>query len=86
LRKAIRNLLGDSINLIDTSDAVVRQLKRQLDSLAEEKISSPSSNPKSSVTFISSKDDVALLKMAQDLMISNLNEHLIHSSILSEMK
>jgi glutamate racemase len=86
LRKAIRKLLGDTINLIDTSDAVVRQLKRQLESLAEEKISSPSSNPKSAVTFISSKDDAALVKMAQDLMISNLNEHWIRSSILSEMK
>jgi glutamate racemase len=87
LRKAIRKLLGNSINLIDTSEAVVKQLKRQIEPLEEEiKSPLPSSNHKSSVTFISSKDDKTLVKMAQDLMVSNLNDHLVYSSMLSEMK
>ena len=79
LRKAIRKLLGDSINLIDTSDAVVRQLKRRLEAqgthLADGKCGS--------IRFISSKDAELLHHMAQELMQSDLDEHAIESQLVS---
>jgi glutamate racemase len=78
LRKAIRKLLGESITLIDTSDAVVRQLKRQLESL------DPNSSHKEfgSVLFLSSKNEASLLMMAQDLMSADLSSHLVNAHIL----
>ncbi len=78
LRRAIRKLLGDSIALIDTSEAVVRQLRRQLE-LQDQLIES---NQHGKVTFVSSKDEVSLLKMAQELMHSNLEMHDISSRAL----
>ena len=81
LRKAIRKLLGDSMRLIDTSDAVVRQLKRQLESLA---ISSQG-DLQGSVTFISSKNEVLLLAMAQDLLTSDLSKHFVSSKQLDNV-
>ncbi len=80
LRKAIRKLLGDSIALIDTSEAVVRQLKRQL----EEKAFGPPDNQYGSVIFISSKDEVTLLGMAEELMSSDLSLHVVSATLLSE--
>lgn len=82
LRKAIRKLLGDSINLIDTSDAVVRQLKRKLETL-EKNLGHENAG---SVKFISSKDDKTLLKMAQELMQSDLNAHRPESFLVSTFK
>jgi glutamate racemase len=73
LRKSIRKLLGDSITLIDTSDAVVRQLRRKLESLREE----PHHQQHGSIQFVSSKDGLALLKMSQELMQSDLSMHRI---------
>lgn len=81
LRKAIRKLLGESITLIDTSDAVVRQLKRQLETIKQ------SSNPKStfgSVLLMSSKDEKSLLSMAQDLMSADLTMYSVQARILGE--
>jgi len=82
LRKAIRKLLGESITLIDTSDAVVRQLKRQLKLLQKE------SNEKEfgSVLFLSSKNSELLLSMAQDLMSADLTSHQVDARILGEVK
>jgi glutamate racemase len=77
LRKAIRKLLGDSITLIDTSDAVIRQLKRQLEAL--ESTGKIANDGRGGVRFVSSKDDVALLNMAQDLMRSDLQLHQVSS-------
>lgn len=71
LRKSIRKLLGDSITLIDTSDAVVRQLRRKLESLCEV----PHHQEHGSILFVSSKDGLALLKMSQELMQSDLSMH-----------
>lgn len=83
LRKAIRKLLGDGITLIDTSDAVVRQLKRQLELHTS---SIYDSMHLGSVCFISSKDDAALLAMAQDLMRSDLNTHSVSSKLLGHLE
>ena len=82
LRKAIRQLLGDSINLIDTSDAVVRQLKRKLET--QGKLLTNNSN--GSVLFISSKDSETLLKMAQELIQSDLSLHRIESQLVSNFR
>ena len=79
LRKAIRKLLGDSINLIDTSDAVVRQLKRRLDAQGDHLVDGKCG----SIRFISSKDAELLHHMAQELMQSDLDEHAIESQLVS---
>lgn len=79
LRKAIRKLLGDSINLIDTSDAVVRQLQRKLESQE----SGVEKSSHGSVKFISSKNAENLLKMAQELIQSDLSKHRIDSALVS---
>ena len=81
LRKSIRKLLGDTITLIDTSDAVVRQLKRQLEALNH----NTDSGERGSVTLISSKNEALLLAMAKDLLSSDLNLHSIHAEFLSGM-
>ena len=78
LGKAIRQLLGDSITLIDTSDAVVRQLKHQLE-LSEQLVQS---NEKGRVTFVSSQDETRLLNMARELLQINLMPHGIDSRAL----
>ena len=82
LRKAIRKLLGDSITLIDTSEAVVRQLKRQL----EDKETAHSEDTCGSVLFMSSKDEVTLLRMAQELMSSDLSAHAISAKYLGDLQ
>ena len=81
LRKSIRKLLGATITLIDTSDAVVRQLKRQLETLDH----SSDSGEYGSVLLISSKDETSLLAMAKDLLSSDLNLHAIHSAFLGDV-
>jgi glutamate racemase len=82
LRNAIRQLLGDSINLIDTSDAVVRQLKRKLE-LQNKNLDTGKSG---SIRLISSKDAVNLLHMAQELMQSDLSSHPIQSQFVSDFR
>jgi glutamate racemase len=82
LRKAIRKLLGESITLIDTSDAVVRQLKRQLDALKP----SGASPEFGSVLLLSSKNENLLLAMAQDLMSTDLASHSVEAQILGEVR
>ena len=82
LRKAIRKLLGDSINLIDTSDAVVRQLKRKLEAQGKH----VDNGKQGSVELISSKDSENLLRMAQELMQSDLSLHQIESHLVSAFK
>ena len=82
LRKSIRKLLGESITLIDTSDAVVRQLKRQLEPLQN----NSSAQGFGSVLFLSSKNAALLLSMAQDLMSADLTLHSIDSRILGDVK
>jgi glutamate racemase len=78
LRKSIRKLLGDTITLIDTSDAVIKQLGRQLETLGL----NPDSRNHGSVTFISSKNEGSLLVMAKDLLSSDLNRHSIQAAFL----
>ena len=84
LRKAIRKLLGDKITLIDTSEAVVKQLKRQLETLAlnQGDFANSDSSEYGAVHFFSSKDEQALLKMAQDLMHTDLKNHRISTAQL----
>jgi len=82
LRRAIRKLLGDSINLIDTSEAVVRQLKRKL-ALQGMQLDHGEFG---SIKFISSKDVQKLHHMAHELMQSDLNQHGIESQLVSSFK
>ena len=87
LRKAIRKLLGDKITLIDTSEAVVKQLKRQLEALALNQADSANSDSSQygAVHFFSSKDEQALLKMAQDLMHTDLKNHRVSTAQLGSV-
>ena len=81
LRKAIRKLLGESITLIDTSEAVVRQLKRQM-----EANSIPQVNDQSrALTFVSSKDERSLLLMAHDLILSDMSAYEIRAELLGDI-
>ena len=82
LRKSIRKLLGESITLIDTSDAVVRQLKRQLESLHKKS----KDQEYGSVVFLSSKDEASLLLMAKDLMSADLTAHAVDAHLLGEVR
>jgi glutamate racemase len=82
LRKAIRKLLGDSINLIDTSDAVVRQLKRKLEAQGKQL----NDGDQGSIQFISSKDAELLHQMAHELMQSDLNERNTQSQLVSTFR
>jgi glutamate racemase len=82
LRKAIRKLLGESITLIDTSDAVVRQLKRQLETLSKES----TQKDFGSVLFLSSKDEESLLLMAKNLLSTDLSSHVVAARILGEVR
>jgi glutamate racemase len=82
LRKAIRKLLGDSINLIDTSDAVVRQLKRKLEVQGKQL----DSGANGSIQFISSKDAERLHQMAHELMQSDLHERNTQSQLVSAFR
>ena len=81
LRKAIRKLLGESIAIIDTSEAVVKQLKRQL----EIKAVPNSKNGKQQLTFISSKDEHSLLAMAKELIYSDMQSHHIQAKFLGNI-
>lgn len=67
--------------MIDTSDAVVRQLKRVLELLPQ----SLDSAERGSVLFISSKNEASLLAMSKDLLTSDLNLHAINSASLGEV-
>jgi glutamate racemase len=86
LRKAIRQLLGNQITLIDTSEAVVKQLKRQLEALAPQQALHPADSSQfGSVRFFSSKDEQALLKMAQELMHTDLQNHRVSTAQLGSV-
>jgi glutamate racemase len=82
LRKAIRKLLGDSINLIDTSDAVVRQLKRKLEAQGKQL----DDGGYGSIQFISSKNAELLHQMAHELMQADLNERSTQSQLVSAFR
>jgi len=82
LRKAIRKLLGDSITLIDTSDAVVRQLKRQLEALHHQ---TPIKTC-GAVVLVSSKNADTLLSIAQDLMSTDLDQHTVEARALGDVQ
>ena len=71
----------DSITLIDTSEAVVRQLKHQL----EDRTAQNSEGICGSILFISSKDEDTLLRMAQELMSSDLSGHTVLAKHLGEL-
>ena len=79
LKKSIRKLLGDTINLIDTSDAVVRQLRRQLE--AHDKLV-PRKNV-GSILFISSKDQQQLLKLAKELLLNDISNYRVEAKLVS---
>ena len=82
LRKAIRKLLGDTITIIDTSEAVVRQLKRQLDLKPAPLLR----NKTGAVLFVSSKDESSLLNMAKELMTSDLSSYQVLAKHLGGMQ
>jgi glutamate racemase len=67
---------------MDTSDAVVRQLRRKL----EEQGKPVSKGRCGNIKLISSKDAKTLHQMAQELMQSNLDNHSIESQLVSAFK
>lgn len=81
LKKAIYQLLGQNITLVDTSHAVVKQLDRQLRSLGKD----TPLDVNGSVLFISTQDETRLLAMAKDLLSHDLTSHRINSALLGEI-
>ena len=81
LKKAIHQLLGQHITLVDTSHAVVKQLGRQLEALRE----SSGKQETGSVLFISSQNEVRLLEMANDLLSHDLKSHRVDAVLLDEI-
>ena len=81
LSKAIHQLLGQHITLVDTSHAVVKQLGRQLEALRE----SSGKQGTGSLLFISSQNEVRLLEMANDLLSHDLKSHRVDAVLLDEI-
>jgi glutamate racemase len=81
LKKAIHKLLGEHITLVDTSHAVIKQLERQLVPLDE----SLDTHISGSVLLVSTKNEVTLLAMANDLMSHDLQSHAVHAVLLSDI-
>lgn len=77
LKKIIRGIVGDSITLIDTSDAVVRQLARQLD---QRGITAHSKNHSSALRLLSTGNADTLQTMAKCLLRSDLSWHRIETN------
>jgi glutamate racemase len=86
LRQSIRKLLGDSMTIIDTSEAVVRQLKRQLEARYPVKENESSKSTLGAVCFISSKDEAKLQQMAQELMNADLAGHTLTAARLTALE
>lgn len=76
LKKIIREIVGDSLTLIDTSDAVVRQLARQLD---QRGIVALSKNHPSALRLLSTGNADTLQAMAKRLLRSDLSKHRIET-------
>lgn len=76
LKKIIRGIVGDSIALIDTSDAVVRQLARQLD---RREITANSQSHSSTLRLLSTANADTLQAMAKRLLRSDLSKHTIET-------
>ncbi len=68
--------MGDSLTLIDTSDAVVRQLARQLD---QRGIVALSKNHPSALRLLSTGNADTLQAMAKRLLRSDLSKHRIET-------
>jgi len=78
LKKMIRAIVGDSMTLIDTSDAVVRQLLRQLHQ--QGLIVSSKHSPKLSLLSTASAD--TLQTMAERLLHRDLSQYTIYTETL----
>ena len=78
LKKMIRAVVGDSMTLIDTSDAVVRQLLRQLHQ--QGLIVSSKHSPKLSLLSTASAD--TLQTMAERLLHRDLSQYTIYTETL----
>lgn len=75
LTPLIRKILGDGIQLIDTSEAVVKQLTRKLD-----EFQLLQSAPPRSIRFYSTLDANALVQLAKQLIPSAFEQHSIETS------
>lgn len=73
---------ADSTSLIDTSDAIARQLKCKFKSQSKYL----DQNKHESIGLISSKDADTLHQIAQELMQSDLHQHRIKSQLVSAFK
>ena len=74
LKNIIQNIVGDSMQLIDTSDAVVRQLVRQIE---QQGIAASTNAP--TLRLLSTANAATLLTMAQRLLHNDLSNYSIHS-------
>ena len=73
LAHSIRKILGHEIKLIDTSEAVIRQLGKRLPQTA----TAQKENRLGMLTLVSSSNGTTLLKMTRDLITSDLKMYSI---------
>jgi glutamate racemase len=79
LKNIIRDIVGDSMELIDTSDAVVRQLVRQMD---QQGISANPNTDAPSLSLLSTANANTLQTMAQRLLLRDLSQYTIYTETL----
>lgn len=79
LKNIIRDIVGDSMELIDTSDAVVRQLVRQMD---QQGISANPNIDAPSLSLLSTANADTLQTMAQRLLLRDLSQYTIYTETL----
>ena len=82
LTHAIRKILGHQIKLIDTSEAVIRQLGRQLPQTAN----SQKENRSRSLMLLSSANGAMLLKMTRDLITCDLKMYSISEHTIGAIR
>jgi len=75
LIKKIRSIYNNRLNIVDTSEAIVRQMRRLITDSA-----TPSISKKGSVHFYSTLDGERLFGLAEKLMHSDLSGHAVSCS------
>ncbi len=78
LIKKIKVLYGDHFNIVDTSEAIIRQMRRLIPDI--DTSSSLKNNRAGRVHFYSTLDGAGLIEQSQKLMHSDLNGHEVNFS------
>ena len=81
LIKKIKALYGDHFNIVDTSEAIIRQMRRLIPDI--DASSSLKNGRAGTIHFYSTLDGAGLLEQSQKLMHSDLNGHEVSFSTVT---